>query len=567
MTDADSARPDSAHPHGARDGARDGAEYAPRDDSPPAAAPASPPRQKIVFHALVTLLLLGGFLFTTATLLRYLPRRLAWDIDLGKYAGLVFWGLVVGYGILATALAQTTLDLFVGRNSDSDRSAAAARNRARGFARFRLALYIALTLSIVSWTALHPFERPVFGLAASFAFILFGLGVLVDRLVVRIVPRFAVRTIDIVLMNAVVILVGIELGLRGFANISPSPLLARADQTTLDWLERWRYEPGLVRYAFPCNSAGDYDEEIDATRSRPRVVSIGDSFSVGVVPHYFHFTTVAERELDDAVEIYNMGAPSIGVTQYLYLLETEALPMEPDVVVLNLFLGNDIPGSGQLVTTSKRLRAWFDRESMLLYVLPKRMAALAREAERAEEEGTSTLSGEGDIGRILTDPDDILEAFAWVADPRLESPPMSLDGLIEIEATSATIAFASGEAIYRRLFAGVLRARELCGSIPLLVHLIPMHSQVEDSLFERVVERVPAMRDRDFPQRVMRRWLEANDIPYVDPLARLLALPRFDDGMTHAYLRNNTHYNGIGNDVAGKMLAQGLAPLLAIDAE
>ncbi len=548
----------------------------PEDETPaPEGAAAEPSARAderrptpIVFPTIVTLILLGGFVFATTVLLRYLPRRIAWDVQLGEYANLVFGSLLIGYGILATALVQSGLDLFAGRRA-ADPTSSAARNRARGFARFRLALYVALALSILSWTVLHPFERPVFGLAATFAFVFFALGVLLDRLVVRVVPRFVVRTLDIVLMNAVVVVLGVEFGLRWYAGVSPSPLLARADQPTLDWLERWRYEPGLVRYAFPCNSAGDYDEELDATRARPRVVSIGDSFSVGVVPHHFHYTTVAERELADAVEIYNMGAPSIGIPQYLYLLETEALPMEPDVVVLNLFLGNDIPGSGQLVTTSKRLRSWFDRESMLLYVLPKRMAALARDAERAEKEGEGggSLQGEGDIGRTITDPEEILAAFPWVADPLLEAPTMSLDGFLEIETTSATVAFASGEPIYRRLFAGVERARELCGSIPLLVHLIPMHSQVEDVLFERVAERVPEMRDRDFPQRVIRRWLEANDIPYVDPFDRLLALPRFPDGKTHAYLRHNTHYNAIGNEVAGKALAEGLESLLGIDAE
>src|SRR5581483_7407084 len=103
------------------------------------------------------------------------------------------------------------------------------------------------------------------------------------------------------------------------------------------------------------------------------VASIGDSFSYGVVPHAFHFTTVAEEALP-GVQIYNMGYPGLGPTDYLYLLQRRALPLQPDLIVVNLFVGNDI-GDG---STGAGPRRWYDADSYLVPVVWFRLQMMRR---------------------------------------------------------------------------------------------------------------------------------------------------------------------------------------------
>ena len=102
-------------------------------------------------------------------------------------------------------------------------------------------------------------------------------------------------------------------------------------------------QPGAERFSFPINSGGHYDTEYlpRSERTLPLVVTIGDSFSYGVVPHYYHYTTVAEREFPGA-EIYNIGFPGTNPADYLYHLVEEALPLEPDLIIISLYVGNDI---------------------------------------------------------------------------------------------------------------------------------------------------------------------------------------------------------------------------------
>src|SRR5207245_7863955 len=123
-----------------------------------------------------------------------------------------------------------------------------------------------------------------------------------------------------------------------------------------------RQQPGTMYFGFPINSGGHFDTEFvprSATSNRI-VVWIGDSFSYGVVPRYYHFTQVAERELP-GVTIYNMGYPGLGPSDYLYLLEHEALPLAPDLVVVELFVGNDVTDTPPPPARAR----WYDADSYL----------------------------------------------------------------------------------------------------------------------------------------------------------------------------------------------------------
>ncbi|MBK6508391.1 MAG: SGNH/GDSL hydrolase family protein [Haliea sp.] len=152
--------------------------------------------------------------------------------------------------------------------------------------------------------------------------------------------RFSSRTrrrLDLIFMNLALTLILAEVALRILSLVWPSPLLVTESTSSQIRRDSERMAPGSERFSFPINSSGHYDTDFlpPSERSLPLVVTIGDSFSYGVVPHYYHYTTVAEREFPGA-EVYNIGFPGTNPVDYLYHLVEEALPLQPDLVVIAL---------------------------------------------------------------------------------------------------------------------------------------------------------------------------------------------------------------------------------------
>lgn len=493
---------------------------------------------------------------TTRIGIGFIARSGGWRDHLGgNFAG-VFWGMVLSYGLLAVACGTVARDLL-------------CRDTSRAWSRLRLCVYAAAGLSLYSWLELIPFVRGMFDIAFFLAAGVFAVAIVAGPLVSGAVPRSWLRVVEIVLANVIICVVGAELTLRAFAAVRPSPLLARASNSVLAGLEQARYAPGYMRYGFPCNSVGDYDlEPPSGDDDRPLVVSIGDSFAKGVVPHYFNFTTVAERALDDRVVIYNMGAPAIGIAQYLYLLEYRALPLEPDAVVLNVFIGNDVVSRWEYQGGDSMPRSWFDRDNLLVYLVPTRLATVAQEAAKAKSadgRAFGELQGErASLDGVLTEPDEIIRAFPWVADPFLEESNSSPEGLLRVETGHALSSWSQGDAPYGALYEGLLEARRICGDTPLLVTMIPSHFQCEEDLWQRVLERVPEVADRDFPQRAIGEWLERNGFEYLDYLPAVRRLEPLEDGKLHAFHRDDTHFNARGNRAAGEALGARLGEFLAL---
>ena len=59
------------------------------------------------------------------------------------------------------------------------------------------------------------------------------------------------------------------------------------------------------------------------------------------MPHALHYTTLAEGLLG-GVEVYNAAVINAGPREYRRLLETDVLPLAPKLVVVSLFVGNDL---------------------------------------------------------------------------------------------------------------------------------------------------------------------------------------------------------------------------------
>ncbi len=405
---------------------------------------------------------------------------------------------------------------------------------------------------------LQPFRKATFDVALGLAFSAWGL-VLLTLPAVRRAPA-AVRTAELILFNLCFFALLLEGALRLAASTSSSPVLSQADVKSIEILEKRkrRHRPGRLRLGFPLNSLGHYDVEPE----RPgdggaRIAMIGDSFSFGVVPHHFHFSTVAERR--SGIEIDNYGHPGIGPLEYLYLLRHEALSSAPDVVAVNLFVGNDIGGARRFRSRNRALRMWLGRDNLLLYQVPRRLARL-RNARLAG--ATAPATGRPGTRRRLETVEEIIEAYPALADPTLEKPHMTPEQYLDVESESAAKICDPASADASELFAVLREMRRASGATPFAVHLIPDEFQVDDELWKNILERTGNPRlARDLPQQLIGEWLAQEGIPYLDllPVLRAQCAPR--RGNRHCYHLRDTHFNARGNRVAGEAMARFLARL------
>ena len=98
------------------------------------------------------------------------------------------------------------------------------------------------------------------------------------------------------------------------------------------------------------NALGFHDEEFVEPKppGRLRVLAVGDSFTFGPVPYPQSVMTLTENGLraacgGRALDLLNMGVMGAGSPEYRSLAELGASRYSPDLVLVNLFLGNDPP--------------------------------------------------------------------------------------------------------------------------------------------------------------------------------------------------------------------------------
>jgi len=407
----------------------------------------------------------------------------------------------------------------------------------------------AVLASALFLIALQPFRRLYFELALGLAAGLFAALVVLEHTLTARLPTRLRRGSDLALFNLCLSVLVAELVLRQFALVRPSQLLAQRDGGAPQSIRLFGNPPGMVRFGFACNSGGYYDDEFGARApGRGLVVTIGDSFSMGSVPHLHHYTTVAERALRD-VDVHNVGAPGIGPPEYLHLLRAVALPMKPDAVVVSIFVGNDIKFSDLRITrTDRGLRLWFDRDNLLVWQLPVRLARLA---------GEDGLSGNSGGAPSVSGEREIAAAFPFVDDPKLEDPGLTLEAFLRIERARALDACRVPAGGFEALENALLEMKAECGDVPFAVMLIPDEFQVEDPLWATVVEALPQANElqRFQPQEHLAAFAAANGIGWLDLTPPLRAVEPDAEGVRRLYHLRDTHFNARGNRVAGEQLA------------
>lgn len=372
-------------------------------------------------------------------------------------------------------------------------------------------------------------------------------------------PSSARRLADVSCFSLAASVVLLELALRLAGGWTSSSLLARYGDLPEVVLDRLRRKPGEMFLGSPCNSLGHYDDE--PRRRRPGdhlVASIGDSFSLGVVPHAMNYTTVCEWKL--GVPVQNFGIAATGPPEYLRILVDEALPLDPDLISIGVFVGNDLtPLPDDTLRLPDSLRDWLDRDSVLLWLVPRRLATMAE--ERRLVGGEESLGSPQGSAERRRGPVEVL--FPWTADPSLEQPTFSKKNFLHGEVHRARTTSRLDRASLGNFFAAMRTMQQAAGSIPLCVLLIPDEFQVEDDVWRDVLDASGGealVRDR--AQELLVPWFSENGVACLDLLPIFRAVPAMPDGRKHLYHLRDTHWNARGNRVAGEALAEFLAPKL-----
>jgi len=441
----------------------------------------------------------------------------------------------------------------------------------KSLAPFRMFFYLLILGSIIKFIIFPQYHIVLFLITITYCYGLFSLLLILSgaRFIEAIRPSLKIT--DIILFNLCFIVVAFEAGLRIYAEYYPSNLLVRMISDVEDRVNMHRYPAGTMRFGFPCNEGGHYDSSFfPKNEGEDLIVTIGDSFSTGTVPHPYHYTSVCESKLDHA-QVYNMGFCAIGPREYLSILKKEALKLNPDLVVISLFIGNDLTDnlkSLRLIKTENRydrlIRSLFDLENILLYLLPKRLSLIANEEEKLAFGNMATLQDEDWAGDSVFNMEDIRKGqFPWLLDPLKETPYFTKETFLNIECNRAKLICAENPEYYKEIFCTIIEMRELLQEKQFAIMLIPDEFQVDDALWKDISDMATnVVLKRDRPQFIIRQWLEEQNIPCLDLLPYLRKHPPLEDGKLHLYHLQNTHFNARGNIVAGDALADFVNTLL-----
>jgi hypothetical protein len=320
----------------------------------------------------------------------------------------------------------------------------------------------------------------------------------------------------------VLLLAAVEIALRVSSHLSDSPLLAPPNANAQERIAQWRGRPGAELNGKRLNALGFMDDEFQLAKPDDvrRVAAFGDSFAIGVVPYAENFLTLLDDGLDarQPTEVMNLGIVSTGPEDYLYLWRTEVRPYRPDLVLLCIFVGNDI--------RAPRESSLLHRDSLLAFAVPGRLWSVSHQPtapatpspEAATFDEASFLDVERDRIALCRRAPDAKTQRAWQV-------TLSILGHIADETGPA-----------------------------LRVAIIPDEYQVNDALFATLAAGHESDFDREDPQRRLAAWCAERGVPCLDLLPALREAERDE----HTYKPRDTHWNARGNRVAALCLAQWL---------
>lgn len=291
-----------------------------------------------------------------------------------------------------------------------------------------------------------------------------------------------------------------------------------------------------------------------------RVLLLGDSFTFGRgVNDEETIAVQLEGLLRDripgrTVTVVNGGCGGYAPWQAESLFAELGLPLDPDAVVLQLLMDNDIADTlardGRLPEAYEPGNAYFKTVYARLDTdLRARLEDAVYRASRAYKFLVQRTLGVWRITRLL----DGLRGFDG---PLVPDFPPSAPRPAHLEAARINwdAAFDDG---WRAMQADILAIRDACAAhgLPFLVYAVPTAAYVDDTAWPFAAD--PAY-DRDKPARLVREFAAAAAIEYHDAFGHFRGLP--EPG--NLYYPVDGHFTAAGARAAAEFLAGPVAALI-----
>lgn len=366
------------------------------------------------------------------------------------------------------------------------------------------------------------------------------------------------RTLDWLTMNLLVTLVVLEVALVAWVRIHPTPLVA--PRSVEAWLDAMRRPPHALHHGEPLNSGGYADDEFFVAEDGDFVaVFLADSFGLATVPRSYNFVHVAEIRAQEVmakqyrrIAFHDFGVPAIGPAEYARLYVDEAAATSPSLVVLNVFLGNDVQEGHAFVASGSGaerygLQGWLVSSALWHATRLLRVSHAERAAVTAVAASTASALP------------------PHLENASLERPTFTEERFLEIE--SERVELANPRSVDAEQFPDFLRSLDWFADRlgdRLLVVLIPDEYHVNDALYAELMagKATPEAYERFSPQARVLAHCETRGIECLDLTPALRAA----EAGGRTYHLRDTHWNARGNRVAGEAIAEAILERMRGDA-
>ena len=281
-----------------------------------------------------------------------------------------------------------------------------------------------------------------------------------------------------------------------------------------------------------------------------RLLGVGDSFvysSVALPDNFLRVTADAMGAKGYPTEVILAGVPGWHSGNYAGWLRGAGLGLDPDMVVVNFYIGNDVTGlsvGGRVIrgtlypSTSPQPLRHALRQSYLFLLFETQVLRPLR----------NRGMGDHDPAR-LPDQTPVNDTYLYIASQYLP--------VFQAEPDEAMTR------LWNETEANLAAIDDLCreADVPWLLVLIPDETQVDFRVRKQVLERLekdPLAYDFTAPQNRLTAFAERRGFPVLD-LLPVLRQAHSREG--RQYLPNDTHWNEKGNRNAGRALAKALIPL------
>lgn len=278
-----------------------------------------------------------------------------------------------------------------------------------------------------------------------------------------------------------------------------------------------------------------------------RILGLGDSFVFGHGVEYNEsFLTVLEDKLNknftDSIEIIKAGTPGIGPQAYLNILEKEGLKYSPDMVLVCIFIGNDIndirlSASPPSVSDSIRIKAPDQHKQVSATV----------------KEGKSTTAIKDFLRRHV-------HLYSFVVD-RLKSIP-SISRFLQMNNLASGLIGGyvidilkkdySNEykAKWDEAFNSLMKMKELNSNM--IICIIPSREQIDSLRLSKALAQLGYNKediDIEHPNRLIKEFCVANGLLCID------MLPSFRKASgKQLYFEIDPHFNKEGHKLAADVI-------------